>query len=77
MSKNSSTSNRSGGIGFLGMLTILFIGLKLTGYIDWSWWWVLSPIWIPVVLIGIILAVGYFAATLIFLVRTIVKGLSK
>lgn len=41
--ENSSTS--SGGIGFIGLLTILFIGLKLTGYIDWSWWWVLSPIW--------------------------------
>lgn len=42
---NSSTS-QSGGIGFAGLLTILFIGLKLTGHIDWSWWWVLSPIWI-------------------------------
>lgn len=29
---------------FVMMLTVLFIGLKLTGYIDWSWWWVLSPI---------------------------------
>ena len=29
--------------GFTGMLTILFIGLKLTNVIDWSWWWVLSP----------------------------------
>ncbi len=40
----------SGGIGFVGLLTILFIGLKLTGYITWSWWWVLSPLWIPFVL---------------------------
>ncbi len=38
----------SGGIGFSGALTILFIGLKLGKVIDWSWWWVLSPIWIPV-----------------------------
>lgn len=38
--------NVNGGMGFVGWLTILFIGLKLTGYIDWSWWWVLSPIWI-------------------------------
>lgn len=38
-------SNKSGGVGFLGLLAILFIGLKLTGFIDWSWWWVLSPIW--------------------------------
>jgi hypothetical protein len=30
-------------VGFLGLLTLLFIGLKLAGKIDWSWWWVLSP----------------------------------
>jgi hypothetical protein len=33
------------------LLTVLFIGLKLTNYIDWSWWWVLSPLWIPIVFI--------------------------
>lgn len=44
MSEGSSSS--SSGIGFTGLLTILFIALKLTHYIDWSWWWVLSPIWI-------------------------------
>ena len=45
-----------GGIGFLGMLGILFIGLKLTGVIDWSWWLVLAPLWIPwgIVLVGIL-----------------------
>ena len=37
--------NSSSGIGFAGLLTILFIGLKLTGYINWSWWWVLCPLW--------------------------------
>lgn len=36
-----------GGVGFLGLLTLLFIGLKLTGYIAWSWIWVLAPLWIP------------------------------
>lgn len=36
----------SSGIGFTGLLTVLFVGLKLTGHIDWSWVWVLSPIWI-------------------------------
>ena len=35
----------TGGIGFLGLLTLLFIALKLTGYITWSWWWILFPIW--------------------------------
>ena len=33
-----------GGVGFLGLLTLLFIALKLTGVITWSWWWVLSPL---------------------------------
>lgn len=28
------------------LLTVLFVGLKLTSYIDWTWWWVLSPLWI-------------------------------
>ncbi len=41
-----SNSSASGGIGFCGLLTIAFIVLKLTHYIDWSWWWVISPIWI-------------------------------
>ena len=36
----------SGGIGFTGLITIVFIILKLVGTIDWSWWWVLSPLWI-------------------------------
>jgi hypothetical protein len=39
----SSSSSSSGGIGFIGLLQLLFIGLKLTGYINWSWWWVMSP----------------------------------
>jgi len=45
-------SSSSSGIGFSGLLTVLFIGLKLTGHITWPWIWVLSPLWISV-LIGI------------------------
>jgi hypothetical protein len=58
MSKESSSS----GISFMGMLTILFIALKLTNYVDWSWWWVLSPIWL-----GFLLAV--FAGLLVVLIE--------
>lgn len=43
----SSNKETSGGIGFFGLLTIAFVVLRLTGYIEWSWWWVISPIWIP------------------------------
>lgn len=56
MSRNSSSSS-SGGVGFMGLLAVLFIGLKLTGHIDWSWWWVLSPIWGPLALVVLFLAV--------------------
>ncbi len=47
---NSKSTSTGGGIGFCGLLTILFIGLKLTGHIAWSWVWVLSPLWIGVAL---------------------------
>lgn len=50
MSKNN-TEVRTGGIGFLGLLAIVFITLKLTGHITWSWWWVLSPLWLPLTVI--------------------------
>lgn len=56
MSSKSEAS--SGGIGFCGLLTIVFIVLKLTGYIAWSWWWVLAPSWIPVAIVLTIVAVG-------------------
>lgn len=46
-------------IGFGGLLTLLFIGLKLTGYITWSWLWVLSPLWI---LFAIVLALSVIGA---------------
>ena len=49
MSSNSS-SNAGGGIGFAGLLTIVFIVLKLLDKIDWDWVWVLSPLWISVAL---------------------------
>ena len=44
-------------IGFLGLLTLVFIVLKLTHYIDWSWVWVLSPLWLGWVFVTAILFV--------------------
>lgn len=52
----SNSSSSSGGVSFIGLLTILFIALKLTGVIAWGWFWVLSPIWIT-----ILIAIGLFA----------------
>ena len=59
----SNTS--TGGIGFSGLLTVLFIGLKLTGNIDWSWLWVLSPLWISfsiLVLLWVLLTIAILIA---------------
>ena len=56
MSKSSSSS--SGGIPYAGLLTLVFITLKLTGYISWSWWWVLALLWIPFGIVILILAVA-------------------
>ena len=50
------TSNK--GISFMGLLTVLFIGLKLSNIIDWGWGWVLAPIWVgpSILLIMVIIA---------------------
>jgi hypothetical protein len=46
----SNSSTKSSGVSFLGLLAIVFITLKLVGVsavATWSWWWVVSPLWIP------------------------------
>lgn len=48
-----NASTKGGGVGFLGLLSIAFIVLKLTGVISWSWWWVLLPLWGPLALIAV------------------------
>ena len=60
MSVNNVSSSSSSGIGFSGLLTVLFVALKLTGYIDWSWWWVTAPLWIgfAIVILFLIIAVA-------------------
>ncbi len=54
----SNNSSPSGGGDFLTLLLMAFIILKLTHVIDWSWWWVLSPFWIPLGIWLIVLAVS-------------------
>lgn len=65
----STTTSSSGGIGFTGLLTILFIGLKLGGVINWSWWWVLAPTWIPLTIVLGIMLVMLLAAFFVFLFK--------
>jgi hypothetical protein len=56
--KNQSSTT---GIGLGTILFLIFMTLKLTGYIDWSWWWVTAPLWI-----GVALVVALFALILMF-----------
>ena len=54
----------SGGTGLLGLLTVLFVGLKLGGIISWSWWWVLAPLWGPLAILFVVALItfGIFTA---------------
>ena len=45
MSEVKATATASGGVGFFGILFFVFLVLKLTHVIDWSWWWVTAPLW--------------------------------
>jgi len=55
---SNNTTQSSGSIRFVGLLAILFIGLKLANFITWSWWWVLSPLWIPALLVLLIMLIA-------------------
>ena len=55
----------SGGVGFIGLLFLVFLVLKLCKVIDWSWWWVTSPLWIfagLAILMGLILGIIFVIA---------------
>lgn len=60
MSNNSSSS----GVGITGLLLVAFIVLKLVGVIDWSWWWVMAPLWghilLWILIVGVILLYEVF-----------------
>jgi hypothetical protein len=59
--------------GFPGLLTLLFIGLKLTNYIDWSWLWVLSPLWLPIVLLALIALCAIIFIAIFELVKSMTR----
>ena len=57
----TTATTRPDGIGLGGAVFLLFLGLKLGGVIDWSWWWITAPLWIPLA----------FLATLVLIVTLI------
>ena len=74
MSKNDKTTIQFGGTSFTGLLFLVFLTLKLTNVINWSWWWVTAPLWIipSVIIIGIALL-----AVVAFIIEMILKKKKK
>lgn len=70
---NNVQTTSSSGISLGGLLLVIFVVLKLTGNIAWSWWWVLSPLWIP---FAILLAGGILIG-IIALIVALVKSVKK
>ena len=69
-------SFKTPGLGFLEVLTLIFIVLKLLGKITWGWWWVLSPIWIPFALF-IVGGVIYLVVSCIPIVIDVLRKWNK
>jgi hypothetical protein len=70
MSDTKTYTVQGPSIGFTGLLTILFIALKLTGVINWSWIWVLSPLWIP---FAIFLVIAFIAMIVMMVIALLDK----
>jgi hypothetical protein len=66
MSDNKSSS----GLGFTTVLFLIFMTLKLAGFIDWSWWWVTSPLWIP---FAVLLAIACIALLIALFTALLIK----
>lgn len=73
----ASTASRSGGIGFFGLLGLLFIGLKLGGVIGWPWIWVLAPFWASLALAGVFFVIAIVLAGLAAVVLVVAEGKGK
>lgn len=64
-SNDNGNNNSYSGPSFMGLLFLVFLTLKLTGHIDWSWWWVTAPLW------------GQLALALLLILLCIVFGTGK
>lgn len=70
---NDKTTVASSGVGLDIILFVVFLVLKLCNIIDWSWWWVTAPLWIPVVLFVGVFLVVFVIAFCVGIIKYIVK----
>ena len=64
---------KSNGISLSMIVFIIFLVLKLTDNIDWSWWWVTSPLWLP--MLSVVVALMF--AFILSLIVTFISGIFK
>ena len=70
MSKNETkTATTGSGVGIAGLLGIVFIVLKLTGVIAWSWLWVLAPFWVPAALFVVVVVPVLFVVVVAAIIK--------
>ena len=74
MSKNDKTTIQFGGTSFTGLLFLVFLTLKLTNVINWSWWWITAPLWI--IPSAIIIGIGLLVVVA-FIIEMILKKKKK
>lgn len=71
---NRNSGAAGGGITLSGLVFIVFLVLKLCNVIDWSWWWVTAPLWIPFAIFVVICVVVFIVGLFIGIVRAIIKS---
>jgi hypothetical protein len=62
----SDKKTNTNGIGIGMILFLIFMTLKLTGHITWSWWWVTAPLWIPISAAILIMGIAFLVAYIVY-----------
>ncbi len=70
---NRNFGTAGSGITLSGLVFIVFLVLKLCNVIDWSWWWVTAPLWIPFALFVAVCIIVFVVAFIVGIVRSIIK----
>lgn len=77
MSENDKMTFKIGGPSFPGLLFLVFLTLKLTNVINWSWWWVTAPLWVPAAtVVGIAMLIASIAV-LVFMISMMIPTRKK
>lgn len=71
---NRNTGAAGGGITLSGLTFIVFLVLKLCSVINWSWWWVTAPLWMPVAIFVAVCVVVFVVAFVVGAIRYIIKN---